>query len=167
MARVAATAFVGRTAEQARLKQCMADLQDGQQVPLAVLLGEAGVGKTRCLQVFLDQCRQAGATVPLGGVPPLSGGGLPYAPLAEALRRLRRTAGPDRMAEWIAGQEDVLARLVPELAAGARPSATGRPGQLFGAVLAFLDRMMADGPVILAIEDVHWADRSSLDLLAL
>src|SRR4051812_12487188 len=167
MARVAATAFVGRTAEQARLKQCMADLLDGQQVPLAVLMGEAGVGKTRCLQVFLDQSRQSGATVLLGGFPPLSGGGLPYAPLAEALRRLRRSAGPDRMAEWITGQEDVLARLVPELATGGSPAAAAQPGQLFASVLAFLDRMMADGPVVLAIEDVHWADRSSLDLLAL
>jgi DNA-binding CsgD family transcriptional regulator/tetratricopeptide (TPR) repeat protein len=170
MARVAATSFVGRTAELAVLRRCVDEARSGGPAPLAVLLGEAGVGKTRCLQTFLATAQEAGATVLLGGCPPLSGNELPYAPLAEALRGLRRTAGPERMAEWLAGQDEVLGRLVPELAttaAGADPASDATPGRLFAAVLAVVDRMTEDGPVILAVEDVHWADRSSRDLLAL
>jgi DNA-binding CsgD family transcriptional regulator/tetratricopeptide (TPR) repeat protein len=170
MARVAATSFVGRAAELAVLRRCVDDARSGGPAPLAVLLGEAGVGKTRCLQTFLATAAEAGVTVLLGGCPPLSGNELPYAPLAEALRGLRRTAGPERMAEWLAGQDDVLGRLVPELATtspGADPASDAAPGRLFEAVLAMVDRMTEDGPVILAVEDVHWADRSSRDLLAL
>src|SRR5690348_34288 len=116
MARVAATSFVGRTAELAVLRRCVDEARSGGPAPLAVLLGEAGVGKTRCLHAFLATAQETGATVLLGGCPPLSGNELPYAPLAEALRALRRTAGPERMAEWLAGQDAVLGRLVPELA---------------------------------------------------
>jgi DNA-binding CsgD family transcriptional regulator/tetratricopeptide (TPR) repeat protein len=170
MARVAATSFVGRTAELAVLRRCVDEARSGGPAPLAVLLGEAGVGKTRCLHAFLATAQETGATVLLGGCPPLSGNELPYAPLAEALRALRRTAGPERMAEWLAGQDAVLGRLVPELATtapGPDPATDAAPGRLFAAVLAMVDRMTEDGPLILAVEDVHWADRSSRDLLAL
>ncbi len=170
MARVAATSFVGRTAELAVLRRCVDEAGSGGSARLALLLGEAGVGKTRCLQAFLSTAQEAGVTVLLGGCPPLSGNELPYAPLAEALRGLRRASGPERMAEWLAGQDEVLGRLVPELATtspGADPVSGAAPGRLFAAVLAMVDRMTEDGPVILAVEDVHWADRSSRDLLAL
>src|SRR5690242_7183696 len=137
MARVAATSFVGRTAELAVLRRCVDEARSGGSTPLAVLLGEAGVGKTRCLQAFLAAAQEAGVTVLLGGCPPLSGNELPYAPLAEALRGLRRTAGPERMAEWLAGQDEVLGRLVPELvtAPGPDPALDAAPGRLFAAVL--------------------------------
>jgi len=167
MARVAATAFVGRTAELARLAECLVQVRAGEPAPLALLLGEAGVGKTRCLQVFLDRARDHGATVLLGGCPPLSGTELPYAPVAEALRGLRRVVGVERLSGWLGGHDEVLARLVPELASGAGPAPDAAPAQLFAALLGMFDLMIADGPVVLAVEDVHWADRSTRDLLAL
>ncbi|HEU4422235.1 MAG TPA: LuxR C-terminal-related transcriptional regulator, partial [Pilimelia sp.] len=139
---------------------------------------DAGVGKTRCLGAFLDRARAAGATVLVGGCPPLSGGELPYAPIAEALRGLRRGTDPVRMTAWLGTDSDVLARLVPELAgtgaatAGsgppvAAPGGAGSAGPLFAAVLAMVERMTEVAPVVLAIEDVHWVDRSSRDLLSL
>src|SRR5262249_47852950 len=57
MARVAATAFVGRRAELALLRHRLGDARAGAPVPLTILLGEAGVGKTRCLQTFLAGAR--------------------------------------------------------------------------------------------------------------
>jgi DNA-binding CsgD family transcriptional regulator/tetratricopeptide (TPR) repeat protein len=179
MARVVATEFVGREAELAQLQRCLDLAATGGPAPLVVLTGDAGVGKTRCLGAFLDLARTAGATMLLGGCPPLSGGELPYAPVAEALRGLRRGVGPDRMTEWLGGAGEVLARLVPELAeigsttvAGGPSAATvpgwaGSAGPLFSAVLGMVERMTAQAPVVLAIEDVHWADRSTRDLLSL
>ncbi|HEU4425048.1 MAG TPA: ATP-binding protein, partial [Pilimelia sp.] len=82
MARVVATDFVGREAEVAQLQRCLDLVAAREPVPLAVLSGDAGVGKTRCLGAFLDRARAAGATVLVGGCPPLSGGELPYAPIA-------------------------------------------------------------------------------------
>src|ERR1043165_9501887 len=98
MAWVAATSFVGRVAELAVLRRCVDDARSGGSAPLAVLLGEAGVGKTRCLQAFLATAQEAGVTVLLGGCPPLSGNELPYAPLAGALGGPRRAAGAGRAA---------------------------------------------------------------------
>jgi DNA-binding CsgD family transcriptional regulator/tetratricopeptide (TPR) repeat protein len=178
MARVVATEFVGRTAEVARLQRCLDLATAGGAVPLVLLTGDAGVGKTRCLAAFLESARGAGATVLLGGCLPLSGGELPYAPMAEALRGLLRTAGPERMAQWLGEQAAVLARLVPELVPtgpaivsgppGASVlGATGEAGPIFSALLAVFERMTVQAPVVLAVEDVHWADRASRDLLSL
>ena len=167
MARVAATAFVGRTAEVAQMNRSLAELRAGHPAPLTVLQGEAGVGKTRCLRVFLDAAGNDGATVLTGGFPPLTGGSLPYAPMAEALRGLRRSVGPEQTAKWLAGHEDAVARLVPEFASGTAPAGEAVPGQLFAAMLTMFERMTDAAPVVLAIEDVHWADRSTLDLFGL
>jgi DNA-binding CsgD family transcriptional regulator/tetratricopeptide (TPR) repeat protein len=175
MARIIATEFVGRKVELAHLQRFLDSAAAGEPTPLVVLTGDAGVGKTRCLGAFLDLARTAGATLLVGGCPPLSGGELPYAPIAEALRGLCRTVGAAEMTGWLGRGGDVLARLVPELAEnGARdpsativPGATGSTGPVFAAMSTMVEQMAARAPVVLAVEDVHWADRSTRDLLSL
>jgi predicted ATPase len=83
--------FVGRSAELASLAGCLHKATAGTPAT-AALLGEAGVGKTRCLHAFADQARAAAATVLQGACPPLEDGTLPYAPIVDALRRARREA---------------------------------------------------------------------------
>ena len=157
--------LVGRTAELAWLGRCLRDAAEGA-LTVAVLLGEAGVGKSRCLRRFAEDAVAGGTVVLRGACPPLAGGEAPYAPLVDALLRARRQA-PD----WLADLPPALARLVPELAGpGAQSVETGRMavstvGQLGAAVLELCERITASAPLVLAMEDVHWSDRSTRDLL--
>ncbi len=123
--------------------------------------GETGVGKTRLVTEFLDRERPAvlaGACVPLAGEP------LPYAALTQALRQ---GSGVVREATT---RSPELARLLPgneEPTPGGAPTpGSGDRLRLFQAVLALLTRMGAERPVVHVVEDLHWADRSTLDLLA-
>ena len=128
---------------------------------VVLVSGETGVGKTRLVTEFLDRERPAvlaGACVPLAGEP------LPYAALTQALRQ---GSGVVREATT---RSPELARLLPGTEAptpgGGPTPGSGDRLRLFQAVLALLARMGAERPVVHVVEDLHWADRSTLDLLA-
>ena len=130
------------------------------------MAGESGVGKSRLLAELAAVARDGGALVLQGDCIELGEGELPYAPIVGALRDLTRIVEPGTLEELpVAGRQE-LARLVPELASAAAPG--GPPSQpvLFEAVLALLARLADDRPVLLVLEDVHWADRSTRDLFA-
>ncbi|MFB6780580.1 AAA family ATPase [Streptomyces sp. NPDC056352] len=135
--------------------------------PQALLIGgEAGVGKTRLVEEFLIEAGRRDAAVAVGGCVEIGADGLPYAPFSTALRALRRTL-PDEMAAACAGQEGELARLLPELGEADR-DATDEHGtaRLFELTARLLERISADRPVVLILEDLHWADASTRHLLA-
>jgi AAA ATPase domain len=94
--------------------------------------------------------------------------GLPFAPFTAVLRGLVRDLGAARMAELLpGGSTRELARLLPEFGEPAGPDDTGEAlGRLFEQLFLLLEHLAEDGPVVLVIEDMHWADRSSRDLLA-
>ncbi|MFE6989693.1 ATP-binding protein, partial [Streptomyces pharetrae] len=105
--------FVGRVEELETLSDALTRAATGE--PQALLLGgEAGVGKTRLIEEFATVAARAGAVVALGGCVEIGADGLPFAPFSTALRALRR-ALPEALAAAAAGQEDELARLLPEL----------------------------------------------------
>src|SRR5215213_6342989 len=168
---VASARFVGRTAELGRLEAALAYARGGDPLTLCVG-GEAGVGKTRLVTRFAAQAREAGGQVLLGGCIELGATALPYAPVAQALRGLGRGLEPATLDELVGPGRPLLVRLLPELGQGEEPAgagqAAGPSGQarLFEAFLALLERLADRASTLLMVEDLHWADRSTLDLLA-
>ncbi len=165
--------FVGRRQELAGLTDALERASGGE--PQALLVGgEAGVGKTRLLEEFLAAARARGAVTAVGGCLELGADGLPFAPFATALRSLHRTLGDAELAAAVAGHEAELARLLPDLApAGTTKQADRAPvgesedgrARLFELTALLLERLAADRTVVLALEDLHWADRSTRELL--
>ncbi|MFI6991242.1 helix-turn-helix transcriptional regulator [Nonomuraea wenchangensis] len=155
--------FVGRARELAALRDALAEARAG--VPATVLVGgEAGVGKTRLLGEFAD--RADDALVLVGGCLELGTEGLPFAPFTAVLRGLVRRLGRDGVAALVpGGATSGLARLLPEFGEPGREGAEAR-ARLFELVLGLLERLAEERPVALVIEDAHWADRSTRDLLS-
>ncbi|MGV9654079.1 helix-turn-helix transcriptional regulator [Streptomyces sp. NPDC003554] len=159
------SAFVGRSAELEALAGGLRHAFGGE--PQGVLVGgEAGVGKTRLLQEFLAAAEEAGAITALGNCLEVGAEGLPYAPLVTALRQLHRVLGVEleRAAE---GYEEQLSGLLPDLGgAGPTPGDEYARTRLFEYTARLFERLAADRTVVLAIEDLHWSDRSTRELLA-
>ncbi|MDX3112336.1 AAA family ATPase [Streptomyces scabiei] len=157
--------FVGRVDELDTLNEALSRAATGEQQAL-LIGGEAGVGKTRLVEEFAAAAGRRGAVVALGGCVEIGADGLPFAPFSTALRALRR-ALPDELAACAAGQEQELARLLPELG----QSRTGRHDEegmarLFELTARLLERVAAEHTVVLVLEDLHWADASTRHLLS-
>lgn len=166
--RAASSVLVGRQREIATLRDALG--RAGKGDPATVLVGgEAGVGKTRLLEEFAAGATAAGARVLVGQCLELGEAGLPFAPFAAALRAVLRADG----AEVFAGYEAEFARLLPELgrvpagstAPSARPLTDAPRGYLFDLVAELFQRLADARPLLLIIEDLHWADRSTRDLI--
>ncbi|MFF8428560.1 AAA family ATPase [Streptomyces sp. NPDC016566] len=157
--------FVGRTDELDTLNDALARAAAGE--PQALLLGgEAGVGKTRLVEEFAAAACRRAAVVAVGGCVEIGADGLPFAPFSTALRALR-DALPEEFAAAGAGQEEELARLLPELgeATSSRHDEQGM-ARLFELTARLLERVAAAHTVVLVLEDLHWADASTRHLLA-
>ncbi|MEU0599201.1 AAA family ATPase [Streptomyces sp. NPDC006393] len=161
--------FVGRANELDTLHDALAHAAGGE--PQALLLGgEAGVGKTRLIEEFAAAAARRDAVVAVGGCVEIGADGLPFAPFSTALRALRREV-PEAFAAAAAGQEEELARLLPELGEQPVTRGTGRHDEdgmarLFELTARLLEQVAADRTVVLALEDLHWADASTRHLLA-
>ena len=165
-ARATSPVLVGRTEQLAALEGSLGRSRRGPSVILVG--GEAGVGKSRLVSEFAARSRTAGARVLTGGCVELGTEGLPFAPFTAVLRELVRDLGADGVAALLpGGVTRDFARLLPEF--GPADSDTDHivaRARLFEQVLALLERLADTGPVALLIEDAHWADRSTRDLLA-
>ena len=158
--------FAGREAELTLLADAFEDAAGG--TPRTVLTGaEAGGGKSRLVTEFTATAGDR-ALVLAGGCVELGAGGLPYAPFTAALRQLVRARGAQEVAGLLPGQAaGELGVLLPDFGtppAGADPG-TAR-ARLFEVLLTLLEALAEQQPVVLVVEDVHWADRSSCDLLS-
>ncbi|MQY12151.1 hypothetical protein SRB5_22810 [Streptomyces sp. RB5] len=163
-AMVVSPVFVGRTHEMKTLDSALARAAAGE--PQALIVGgEAGVGKSRLLEEFLRTARTAGAVTAVGGCLELGADGLPFAPLVTALRRLQRELGSDALAAAAAGREAELARLLPDLAPAPSPADAEGRARLYEVTARLLERLAAGRTVVLALEDLHWADGSTRDLV--
>ena len=165
--------LVGRDAELATLLEAVRETASGRPV-LAFVAGESGVGKSRLLSELARLARAEGARVLSGECVELGDGELPYAPLVGALRPLVRAGDPALLDLPAIARAD-LSALLPGLAPApgdgvVRDERIEQSGQsqsrLFEALLAALDRLGRDAPVVLIVEDVHWADRSTRDFLS-
>lgn len=165
--RTVSPVFVGRETELTVLAERHAAACGGQ--PATVLLGgDAGVGKTRLVTEFVTGAHGAvTGRVLAGGCLEPSSAGLPYAPFTAVLRQLISDLGIDGITALLpAGTSGDLAPLLPDLGAspaGADPE-TGR-ARLFERMRTLLERLAEREPLILVVEDAHWADRSTRDLI--
>jgi DNA-binding CsgD family transcriptional regulator/tetratricopeptide (TPR) repeat protein len=133
-----AKAFVGRAGELGTLERALAAARAGRGAAILVT-GDAGIGKTRLAAELARRARDGGFATLLGRSIDLVGTELPYQPFAEALRSI----------------------------GGRRPADTPAGSQLrvFEETLARLTDHAAAAPVLLVLEDLHWADTSTLDLV--
>jgi predicted ATPase len=167
-ATVVSPVFVGRRDEMASLAATTERVRGGEP-GFTLVGGEAGVGKTRLVGELVAQAADDGFRVLVGHCIELGAEGLPLAPLVDALRALARGTPADELAELLGPSSRGLARLLPELDpdAAAERSADGvHAAQLLELVLGLIGRLSAARPVILVLEDLHWADQSTLELVA-
>jgi DNA-binding SARP family transcriptional activator/tetratricopeptide (TPR) repeat protein len=160
--------FVGRTEEFNRLMAAYRSASGGQ-TQVVILIGEAGIGKTRLAAEFLKWATAQGAEV-LAGRAFETGGELPYQPLAQLFRqRLDQEKVPVELLSqtWLAELSRLLPELrdrYPDLPPPQSDEGTAR-GRLLEAITR-LGRALADrAPLLLFIDDIQWADTASLDAL--
>ena len=160
--------LVGRAVAFTQLVGCFQQARQGQ--PQAVLVeGEAGIGKTRLARDFGAWALAQGADV-LSGQAFEMGGRLPYQPLVEAVRqRLEEENAPEDLLDdlWLAELSRLLPELrvrYPDLPAPTEDELTAKL-RLFEAVARLVDALGQRAPLVLLLDDLHWVDGASLDLV--
>ena len=160
---MASPTFVGRARELVRLAELAAAAAGGE--PAFVLVGgESGVGKSRLVAEFAGRAAAGGARILSGDCVDLGGGELPYAPLVAALRGV----DPHQLEQMLGRGAKELAPLLPQLEGEdtALVATSHAQGRLFELLLALLAGLGADQPLVLTVEDAHWADPSTRDFLS-
>lgn len=161
--------FVGRIAERAALGSAMHAAASGRG-GVALITGEAGMGKTRLARELAEEVAAHGCLVLRGAC--YEGDWMPpYGPWVEALTGCAALAGLDRLRDALGPSWPFIADLVPALGDGAihRPAesgfAEGERDRLYDAVGRFLLAVAHDRPLLLILDDLHWAGRDTVSLL--
>jgi len=158
--------FVAREAELERLRERWAHARRGHG-ELVLLTGEPGIGKTRLASRFAAEVHDAGAAVVYGRADEDTV--VPYQPFVEALRHLVAHVDPLALDPALGPALEELRPLLPELGSGDGRDAVPRSADgryaLFEAAAALLDRVARRRPLLIVLEDVHWADKPTLLLL--
>jgi DNA-binding SARP family transcriptional activator/tetratricopeptide (TPR) repeat protein len=160
------TAFVGREPCLQRLRERWRDGHESQ-AQLVLLVGEAGIGKTSLARRFGEEVHADGGVVLYGRAD--EDALLPHQPFVTALRSLLSHGGAEFAAET-AGQRDILGRLIPEIRPAWEERVEGHNRDalrfaLFEAVADLLARASRRWPLLLVLDDLHWADKPTLLLL--
>jgi DNA-binding CsgD family transcriptional regulator/tetratricopeptide (TPR) repeat protein len=173
MPRVTSPIFVGRAAELTQLRHALWLAAAGRP-STRLVAGDAGIGKTRLIAEFVAAARGSGAQVLTGDCLPLGDSGLPYAPFVGALRPLLRTLPPDHLDEILGPGRSELASLLPDLdpapvqgtrRRSPRTDAGVAQARMFEIILGLFRRLADERCLVLVLEDLHWADASTRDLL--
>jgi predicted ATPase/class 3 adenylate cyclase len=158
--------FVGRRSALDQLSDALKDVSAGSSGRAVLVSGEPGIGKTALVSQLAVDAHDQGAVVLYGRCD--EGLGIPYQPWVEALSHLVEHA-PDAV---LSAHAEALVALVPSLATRSTRVNAARSADpeterhlLFGAVVDLVDRVAALVPVVLVLDDLHWADRASLLLL--
>ena len=168
--RVSSPVFVGRRAELARLREAL-EVDPTSSRRATLVGGEAGVGKTRLMNEFGRAAEADGARLLVGRCIDLGDGSLPFGPIVSALRGYVRSAPDAEVRTVIGDARDELARLIPDLGPASSSSTTissigSAQGRFFELLLGIVQRLAGRAGFALVIEDLHWSDHSTRDLLA-
>lgn len=164
--RISSPRLIGRESQLQRLRHLHARAA-AASFTVALVKGDAGIGKSRLVREFAAS-RDDGLTL-RGSCFPIAGEEAPYGPIVAALRdvpteRLQAAASrlPEAMIAELASLLPALDRQVP----AGRDGARGAQGRQYEYLLELLARLADETPVMLIVEDIHWADPSTLDFLS-
>ncbi|MCW3063333.1 MAG: family ATPase, partial [Solirubrobacterales bacterium] len=165
--RLTSRRFVGRRDALDELTSAL-QAAEGGEPRLVFVAGESGVGKTRLVTEFLA-ARAGSARVLIGQSPAGLGTDLPFSPLRSALRTPLRD-GEVEVNEIAGAAGSELATLLADLPRGTAQRDAHRlddveQGRTFEALLEAFERLSRSRPLLLVLEDLHWADRSTRDFL--
>ena len=161
--------FVGRGAEHAQLTAAFKTISHPQSAAIFIA-GEVGAGKTRLITEFTQFAYSQQALILTGRCFEF-GGTVPYQPWVDALRLALKidTRPPSLAAVWLAELSRLLPELIdiyPDLPQPAAATGSAARQRLFAAVSRFIQGLVSQKrPIILFLDDLHWADTSTLDLL--
>ena len=155
--------LVGRADELQRLHAAYDDARDSGHCRVVTVVGEAGIGKTRLMRELLLPLRDEARV--LVGRCVSYGNGATYLPIAEVVRQAAHEASLEGIAALLEGEEDAdqVARRVAELTGFAEEPAA--PGEAFWAIRRFVEAVARERPVVLVLDDIHWAEPTLLDLV--
>lgn len=164
--------FIGRAVELARFTSMLGDVAEGSGTT-TILFGEGGVGKTRLITAVAERASKRGFAVAIGRAYPVETG-VPYALFADGLLPILAQTDPAQLAVLTRGASAELAALFPGLSSATegevRQNARvgGDPAEIKARLLwnfsQFLTRITARQPLLLVLENLQWADASSLEL---
>jgi class 3 adenylate cyclase/tetratricopeptide (TPR) repeat protein len=162
--------FIGREVERRRLSETLGEAVAGRQRRLVLVSGEAGVGKTSLVARLAGEARADGAIVLYGRCDEELG--VPYQPFMEALRSYLAGTPSAQLSQMVSPYGGDLARLIPQLSErvpGLPEPLRAEPEteryRMFEAATRFLMTVSATTPLVLVLEDLHWAAKPTLLLL--
>lgn len=165
----AGTPLVGRAGELAALERILDDPE--RPVSVVFLSGEAGVGRSRLAAELAARAERRGWQIAQGRAYPVERG-VPYALLSDAFLPLMRSLGPETLSVLSRGGDAELRYIFPSLASGRdgpAPSSASDPEEFRTRLLwnfaEFVKACAARAPLLAILEDIHWADPSSLELI--
>jgi DNA-binding CsgD family transcriptional regulator len=165
--------LIGRTDELKLFDHALGRAAEGT-VSILLVGGDAGIGKTRMLDEWSRRAGDAGVRMLTGNCLELGASSLPYAPVIDALRRFVADTPASRRSELLGPPSAYgeVAGLIPELGSAGRTHESlemvpldNRQTRLFEQLVGLVERAAARTPIVLAIDDLHWADQSTLDLI--
>jgi predicted ATPase/DNA-binding winged helix-turn-helix (wHTH) protein len=165
--------LVGREAELAALRARLAKALSGQR-QLVFVTGEPGIGKTALVETFLAEVGAANALrIGCGQCVEQYGAGEAYLPVLEALGRLGRAAGGKRLVQTLKQHAPTWLEQLPGLLSDRDVDAVQRRAQgatrdrMRRELVEALDALTQEAPLVLLLEDLHWSDSATIDLLGM
>jgi DNA-binding winged helix-turn-helix (wHTH) protein len=168
----APTRVLGREADLDKMRGCLNRALAGERQTVFVT-GEAGIGKTTVVEAFLEQAAQVpGMRVTRGQCLEQHGAGEPYLPVLDGVSRLCRSSGGDHVQRvlrqhapaWLAQ----MPSLVPQAErANLQSNTMGTTRErMLREMAEMIETLSSELPLLLVLEDLHWSDYSTLDLVS-